>query len=72
MVEQKHNAWHPESLRRKRISINAAVLTVIILALGLLEHYSNHNDGLATASTKLHYLWTYGSTASKSTRIGIV
>ncbi|KAL6245458.1 hypothetical protein RBB50_007457 [Rhinocladiella similis] len=63
MVKKKGTDWRPESLTRTCLFINAAVLAAIILALALLYHYSRHNDGMVTASSNLHYLWTFGPTA---------
>ncbi|EOD51312.1 hypothetical protein UCRNP2_1955 [Neofusicoccum parvum UCRNP2] len=55
--------WTPFHLRRPVLLAAAAVFVLMVVALEVLHHVSERDDGLATVSENMHYLWTYGPTA---------
>jgi hypothetical protein len=54
--------WRPFYLRR-RVLLFAAVFAIILMAIEGLVATSEKNNGIVSASSNLHYLWTYGPTA---------
>lgn len=57
--------WTPLYLRRIMFIVFIIVFVAILTALAVLFSYSERNQGMSTANPTLHYLWTYGPTASK-------
>ncbi|KAI0975144.1 hypothetical protein F4678DRAFT_419421 [Xylaria arbuscula] len=55
--------WRPVYLRRAVLLSFAALFILIAIAIGGLLAVSNKNNGIATANSTEHYLWTYGPTA---------
>ena len=55
--------WTPFHLRRWTLSAFCAVIASLAMALGVLAFFSHQNNGISNASSKDHYLWTYGPTA---------
>ncbi|GME31222.1 uncharacterized protein LTHEOB_12502 [Neofusicoccum parvum] len=55
--------WTPFHLRRPVLLAAAAVFVLMVVALEVLRYVSERDDGLATVSENMHYLWTYGPTA---------
>ena len=55
----------PWTLRRLPLLGLVTFLVVLIVALEVLYHFSNKNQGLMTASQDAAYLWKYLPTASK-------
>lgn len=60
---QEHRFWTPFYLRRRTLLLFALVFGCLAIILGILKLYSDRNDGLGTADSRLHYLWTYAPTA---------
>ncbi|KAI0199409.1 hypothetical protein F4808DRAFT_471695 [Astrocystis sublimbata] len=56
--------WRPFYLRRSVLGSFIATFAIIIAAIEALLAVSNKNDGIATSYHELHYLWTYGPTAT--------
>lgn len=54
--------WTPVSLHRMVLLGYAVLFIVIIVALEVLNYLSNRNQGLATVSENLYYLWKFGLT----------
>lgn len=54
--------WRPFYLRSTFLLGLAAVFALMIAALEILDYVSERDQGLATVSQNLHYLWTYGPT----------
>lgn len=57
--------WTPFHLRRPVLLAAAAVFVLMVVALEVLRYVSERDDGLATVSENMHYLWTYGPTAGR-------
>jgi hypothetical protein len=62
-------SWVPLALRRRSLVAFMVVYIILIIALAILFNYSNHHNGLVSSRANLHYLWTYGPTAGKYTRL---
>ncbi|CAD0085539.1 unnamed protein product [Aureobasidium mustum] len=59
-----HRTYHaPWALRRLHLLCLVVVLVLMIIALEVTQYISNKNQGLATTTQRIHYLWTYGPTA---------
>lgn len=58
-------AWRPSYLRRRIISIFLVVFLLMIAGLEILYQYSLKHHGFVSSNEGLHYLWTYGPTASE-------
>jgi hypothetical protein len=65
-ISETPHLWVPWSLRRSVLVGHGVLFVVLILALEVLNRVSQRKQGLATSSERLHYLWTYGPTASKN------
>lgn len=57
--------WTPFWFCRGFLLTNAVVFSLAIIALEVLYYLSKRNQGLATVSQNMHYLWTYGPLSSK-------
>ena len=55
--------WVRFHLKRGTLLGFALVFACAAIALGVLAAYSKQNNGISSASTHDHYLWTYGPTA---------
>jgi hypothetical protein len=55
--------WRPFYLQRRILFSFAAVFALLIIAIETLHAVSNANNGIVSASSNQHYLWTYGPTA---------
>lgn len=55
--------WRPSYLRGTVLASFIFIFGLLIIAVELLLFYADQNDGIATAFTSQHYLWTYGPTA---------
>ncbi|KAI1314077.1 hypothetical protein F5Y03DRAFT_3159 [Xylaria venustula] len=55
--------WRPVYLRQTVLLSSATDFILITVAIGSLLAVSNKNNGIATANSTEHYLWTYGPTA---------
>ncbi|KAK4236997.1 hypothetical protein C8A03DRAFT_35073 [Achaetomium macrosporum] len=62
-IENANWPWRPFYLRRRVLLFFAAVFAIIIIAIEGLVAVSEKNNGIVSASSNLHYLWTYGPTA---------
>jgi hypothetical protein len=54
----------PWTLHRAHLTGLFMFLLGLIVALQIVYWHSEANQGLATATENIHYLWTYGPTAS--------
>ncbi|RWA06931.1 hypothetical protein EKO27_g8171 [Xylaria grammica] len=52
--------WNPAYLRRRTLVIFPVLFLSFIVTIQVLVRVSQNNDGLATSSRNLHYLWTFG------------
>lgn len=55
-------------LSKTVLSIFALVFVCMMLATGLLYHFSQENNGISTQKEANHYGWKYGPTACESPR----
>ncbi|KAF2972260.1 hypothetical protein GQX73_g1262 [Xylaria multiplex] len=55
----KHH-WKPAYLQKATLIIFPALFLGFIVSIQVLVAVSRENDGLATSSRNLHYLWTFG------------
>ncbi|KAI0198030.1 hypothetical protein F4808DRAFT_473139 [Astrocystis sublimbata] len=55
--------WRPFYLRRSVLFGFMSVFIIIIVAIESMLAISNQHQGLGTADSRQHYLWTYGPTA---------
>ena len=55
--------WRPAYLRRRILCAFGLLFIGLTITLQLLLSISNKNQGLTSASSNLHYLWTFGPTA---------
>ncbi|CAJ2505472.1 Uu.00g128660.m01.CDS01 [Anthostomella pinea] len=55
--------WSPPYLRRRAVAGFLAVFAICSIAIETSLYISNSQQGLATSSSNLQYLWTYGPTA---------
>lgn len=55
--------WRPFYLRRSVLISFALVFVVILVAIEVLVSVSSQHNGIASASSNQHYLWTFGPTA---------
>lgn len=62
-LSSERQPWLHWSLRRSTFISFAATLVVLIITLGILNLYSNRNNGICTAGERQHYVWTYLPTA---------
>lgn len=59
------NSWVPHALKRTSLLAFLIAYLLLIIALAVLFDYSNKHNGIVSSQENLHYLWTYGPTASK-------
>jgi hypothetical protein len=52
----------PFYLSRYFLAGQATLSVLLVVALEILNHLSNRDQGLATVAATMHYLWTYGPT----------
>lgn len=64
-AEQLPPAWMDFYFRPLFLMSLSALLMLMIVALEVLHHMSQRNQGLVTASEDMHYAWTYGPTFGK-------
>lgn len=62
---QPTELWTPWSLRSKFLLGNCLLFAIFIVLLEVLYGISQRHHGLAQSKENMHYLWTYGPTASK-------
>ncbi|KAJ2993586.1 hypothetical protein NUW58_g1797 [Xylaria curta] len=55
--------WTPAYLEKRRLVVFPILFLSSIVAIQVLIHISQSNDGLATPNGNLHYLWTFGPMA---------
>jgi hypothetical protein len=55
--------WRPAYLRCRVLSAFGLLFIGLVITLQILLSISNKNQGLASSSSNLHYLWTFGPTA---------
>lgn len=68
LAEEEDSDYHrthhaPWALRRLHLICLVVVSVLMIIALEVTQYISNKNQGLATTTQRIHYLWTYGPTA---------
>ncbi|KAI0551678.1 hypothetical protein F4679DRAFT_593070 [Xylaria curta] len=56
--------WKPAYLENRRLVIFPILCSISIVAIQVLIHVSQLNDGLTTSNKNLHYLWTFGPMAT--------
>lgn len=63
--DSNHRRAHhtPWALRRSHLLCLMIVLVLMIVALEVTQYLSIKNQGLATTTQRIHYIWTYGPTA---------
>lgn len=66
--DSSHRPVHhvPWALRRRHLLCLMVVLVFMIIALEVTQYFSIRNQGLATTTQQIHYLWTYGPTAGNA------
>ncbi|KAK4167903.1 hypothetical protein QBC43DRAFT_254437 [Cladorrhinum sp. PSN259] len=56
--------WRPRYLRRGVLALFIVSCSLVLVSTQALLAISNRQQGLATTHASLHYLWTYGPTAT--------
>lgn len=59
--------WNPFILNRLILVTFTMVFALILLAMGLLYHFAELDNGISTQISRNHYSWKYGPTACKLT-----
>jgi hypothetical protein len=62
-------SWDPYFLSWTLRTGFILLFLLMIVSLEVLAWYSRTHNGLATSNSNKHYLWTYGPTAGKETRV---
>ena len=68
--ESKASGTQPTYLRQTVLAGFVAVFASLIVSIVVLFSISERNYGLATSSSSLHYLWTYGTDSNNHCSCG--
>lgn len=64
-AERQHPRWEMSYFRLLFLVPFSIFLILMLVAVEVLHHISQHKQGLMTASEAMHYAWTYGPTFSE-------
>lgn len=67
-----HTAWTPFYLQPATLIGFVVVYLVLLLALVILAVADAKRNGIATAKSSEHYLWTYGPTAGRYPHLWLI